>query len=371
MRPDILLLSVAAVSWSGCGGDPSLKEASAYAPSPDSVWSVGVDHSVALAVGDWDGTEGDEVLVLHDDATVTVFDLTGAEVDRVELDASAGYFHELLLGQTSDGIRLSVFGVWDDQVETFAADGTHLFAVEGDQGVDSARWGDHDGDGSDDLLIGYNGPSGIARYSHTGVLTGAVGTGPGWGDAPDYSPELLGNVWSLDIAPADGEQPGVVAAIDGTHPVLIDRSMAPVERVQLSTDVTVVEAFRTDGGAVQVVTVEGARVVAFDASVGDEPVWSVPGLEWGYGYLLGARPGWWLTSGVVGGEAVLAHLQPEGFSVVDSGGGERARFSLGGSVWNEFAEWGPHSFGGMGFVTSGDIDGLVVLRDGWVELFPL
>jgi thiol-disulfide isomerase/thioredoxin len=100
------------------------------------------------------------------------------------------------LAKDSEG--LLVFHTWGNAVTAFKNDGTRLWEEPGGQGIDDVCAADLDGDGLDEVIVGYNGSTGLHVFAHDGKRLWKVTT--------------LGNVWHVAAGDLDGDgKPDVVS----------------------------------------------------------------------------------------------------------------------------------------------------------------
>lgn len=114
------------------------------------------------------------------------------------MDGFAAY---LEVGRGKDGAaRLLAFEHWGREVLVLGADGRRLWAHPAPDGVDGAHWGDLDGVGADELVMGMNGSGGLVALSGTGDVL--------WSDT------RIGNVWHQAVVSAAAQQPSRVVATE-------------------------------------------------------------------------------------------------------------------------------------------------------------
>lgn len=160
------------------------------------LWSKPIFGAQALCVGDWEGDGVSRVLVA-DGTTLHVLDLSGLETSSIPLPDQ---FTMIECGRNkTQGARLLGYRNWGTEVAVMDHSGNKLWRVPtnpGD-GVDGAHWGDLNGDGNDDLVVGMNGFSGLQAWSGEGKQLWSV---------------KLGDVWNQAILPATKDQPSRVIA---------------------------------------------------------------------------------------------------------------------------------------------------------------
>jgi peroxiredoxin len=96
-----------------------------------------------------------------------------------------------------DSQELLAFGSWGDSVLAAKVDGSKLWQETGGQGIDDVWAADLDGDGVDEVIVGYNGSTGLHVFSADGKRL--------------WKRTDLGNVWHVTAGDLDGDgKPEVV-----------------------------------------------------------------------------------------------------------------------------------------------------------------
>ncbi|MFN7141791.1 MAG: redoxin domain-containing protein, partial [Limisphaerales bacterium] len=117
---------------------------------PVQAWSQNINGQ-ALCVGDWDGDGAMEILVADGSGQLIVYDLDGTEKKTVTLPDS---FTSIKAGKNQGQFRLLGFSNWGKQVVVTDQNGTKLWTYESSMGINGAHWGDLDGDGNDEMVVG-------------------------------------------------------------------------------------------------------------------------------------------------------------------------------------------------------------------------
>ena len=162
------------------------------------VWTLAVPGGQALCTGDWDGDGTEEVLVACSDQKLRVVGADGAEKGVVNL---SGEFQFIELGRKRQGgPRLLGYSNWGNQVVVKDVTGKTIWTYPSKHGVDGAHWGDLDGDGDDEMIVGMNGSGGLHAVSSDGKKL--------WNNTS------IGNVWNQSVCSAGPNQPARVFATE-------------------------------------------------------------------------------------------------------------------------------------------------------------
>jgi hypothetical protein len=212
------------------------------------VWSTTISGAQALCVGDWENDGSARVLVAAG-LTLHVLDLAGVEKSTLTLPDR---FTVIECGRNkAAGARLLAYKAWGPQVSVIDHSGKQLWVQSGGMGVDGAHWGDLDGDGNDEMIIGMNGFSGLEAVSGDGKKLWSAG---------------MANVWSQAIVPARSNRPALVIASDASGSVNVfdsaghrQSSLRPEGGYFMAMTAGAVES-----NAVQILGFSGNAAVAFD-----------------------------------------------------------------------------------------------------------
>ena len=145
-------------------------------------------------------------------AEVIETDLAGTIRRRIPLPPSPGLrpIGILRLAHFAAQPTLLAFGVWTASVRAFALDGTELWSypnpAEPSTGIDDVNVVDLDGDGTDEVIIGFNGSTGVHVIDSTGRLT--------------WQSTSIGNVWFVsggDVLGTGRAQVVTTSAAGGVH----------------------------------------------------------------------------------------------------------------------------------------------------------
>ena len=173
--------------------------------------------------------------------------------------------------------------------------------------MDGAHWGDLDGDGTDELIVGLNGGGGLHAVSAEGKTL--------------WSVKSLANVWNQAVVPAAKGRParifateagGTVRVYDAQGKLL--QTIRPLGKYCTQLAATAVDA----AGAIQAVAVGDDAAIAFNET--GQVAWSTP-VSKNNGSWRGAT----FASGDLDGDGVKdwAFLEASGELVVASAAGER------------------------------------------------
>lgn len=170
----------------------------------EALWTVPLNSPQSLCTGDWD-QDGHEDVIVADQARARIFDAAGSELASIVLP---GRFDVLEFGfHREKGPRLLGYTTWGNTVTVVDGTGSELWSYSALTGVDGAHWGDLDGDGSDEMIVGMNGFGGLHAVSPDGDSVWKV--------------RSLGNVWSQAIVPATGNQPASVVATEAAGSIRV------------------------------------------------------------------------------------------------------------------------------------------------------
>jgi len=163
---------------------------------PSQAWTKPLAGGQDVCIGDWDEDGQPDILVLGN-AKLHVFDLDGTEKKTIALP---GQFASIEYGRNKDkGPRLAAYTSWQRKVVVLDRNGKEVWNYSATMGVDGAHWGDLDGDGTDELVVGMNGFGGLHAVSADGKLLWKV---------------TMGNVWGQAIIPAAADRGALVLATE-------------------------------------------------------------------------------------------------------------------------------------------------------------
>lgn len=165
------------------------------------VWTLEAPETQALAVGDWDADGKQDILVSGKDRTLRIINFNGQETAGVTVPEA---FQMMELGRHPSGPRLLGCSHWGELVTVVDTSGKTVWTYPAADGLNGAHWGDLDGDGTDEMIVGMNGTSGLHAVSADGKAL--------------WQFTEIGNVWSQSVISASGQTEARVIATseDGT-----------------------------------------------------------------------------------------------------------------------------------------------------------
>jgi peroxiredoxin len=284
---------------------------------PNAGWSKSIPGAQALCTGDWDGDGTDRILVADAAGKLHVLGVDGVEKSVVMLP---GKFTAIECSHAQQkGLRLLGYSNWSHKVSVMDKTGKELWSYSATLGVDGAHWGDLDGDGTDELIVGMNGFGGLHAVSADGKEL--------W-----HTP--LANVWSQAVIPASGgmsamvfatEAGGSVRVFDGAGKPL--RTLRPSGKYCAQMNAAVMGSANT----VQGIAEGQGSVIAFDAN--GHVVWQAPSSNSGLGPTSAA-----FACGDIAGDGVRewAFLDAAGDLVLATSSGEKRAAVTGQSGVSRF-----------------------------------
>lgn len=235
---------------------------SALPLEPVLLWNVEVAGARGLGAGDLDGDGTDEILVGTRAGKLRPFSADGtardvldwpADLDRIEV----GRHRE-------NGARLLGYSNWGDEVRVFDRNGAPLWSFPSRSGINGAHWGDLDGDGTDEMVVGQNGNGGLQAVSAEGKTL--------WSDT------RIGNVWNQAIVPANPNQPARIFATEAGGSIRVyDAAGKSAGQFRLDGQYCApMSAARLDAdGSIQVIGETGRDAVAA-ADENGQVAWKTP-----------------------------------------------------------------------------------------------
>jgi peroxiredoxin len=226
-------------------------------------WDLDIAGCSGICTGDWDGDGIEDILIIDRHKHLYVVSLEGQIKNRISLPAS---FSEIEIGKTAaHGARLLGYSTWGRQVTVLDTNGTAIWEYPTRIGVNGAHWGDLDGDGGDELIVGMNGNGGLHAVSSDGKDLWKV--------------KSIGNVWNQAMVSSQEpngcqifatEAGGTIRVYDGNGRQR--NVLRPFNRYYAQMTASVVD----DRGTVQIIALGQGRVVAL--SPDGKVAWSTKGV---------------------------------------------------------------------------------------------
>lgn len=318
-------------------GPAALPDAGAVL-KPVLLWSKSIPGAQAMCAGDWDNDGNARVLVAAG-TTLHVLDLTGAETSSVLLPSR---FTLIECGRNREkGERLLGYTDWGGHVTVVDKTGKKLWDVSAFSGVDGAHWGDLDGDGTDELIVGLNGGGGLQAWSSDGKKLWSV---------------PLGNVWNQAIVGGTQDQPARVFATEAGGTVKVFDAQGKLQET-LRPDggyYAQMSACRTGDTTIQIIAINSDKTLAFDEA--GKVAWATSAIK---------NPGGWRSCNFAAGDLEgkgtpdWAFLDGTGNLVIATSGGERISSLANKKHIESFTIVPRHSQGGV----------LITLDNGNIEAY--
>lgn len=129
---------------------------------------------------------------LKSDGTCELFDRSGEPLRAIELEGEGSVIRLAHLRAPAE-MEIVRYDHWGRSLSVIdATDGTQLWEKENSMGIDDVDFADLDGDGAQELIVGFNGMAGISVYEGTGSRR--------------WSSKKIANVWSVSSVPGDQEK---------------------------------------------------------------------------------------------------------------------------------------------------------------------
>ena len=213
-------------------------------------WSTTIEGVIALSSCQWQGDDAPELLLATASRQLLVLDALGVEKARLALPAETTVIE--CANQGDGAARLLAHRNWGNEVSALDGSGQALWSYRAPGGVNGAHWGDLDGDGQLELVVGMNGDGGLHAVSSKGRRLWLAGK--------------IGNVWGQAVVPGSMPEGVLVVATEagGSVRVFDDDGSKTATLQPLGDYYTAIAATGIDGdGTPQVVAVGRERVVAF------------------------------------------------------------------------------------------------------------
>ncbi|MHC5541711.1 DUF2092 domain-containing protein, partial [Singulisphaera rosea] len=194
-----------------------------------------------------------------------VIDLAGKLSRRIQLDG-ADIQTTVRIARPGKGTKgLLTFSAWGQTVLASTADGAKVWEETGGQGINDVAAADLDGDGVDEVIVGYNGLTGLHVFSPGGKRL--------WKDTH------RGNIWHVTAGDLDGDQkPEVVCTSAEGKVHLFGADGKPSRTLDPNVYANMVKVAPAKGSRTSAVLVVGSgeKGESLVALKGDgQPLWSV------------------------------------------------------------------------------------------------
>jgi len=211
------------------------------------LWFTNISGAHALCAGAWTN-EGEAQILVAAGSTLHVLNLVGSELAVVNLPEKFEFFE---CGRNKvQGARLLGYENWGQAVTIMDGRGTKLWEVKAGSGIDGAHWGDLDGDGTDELIVGMNGGAGLQAWSSDGKKMWTA---------------KLGNVWNQAVIPAAPGQSAIVLATEAGGTVkTFDATGRLLQSLRPGGGYFAQMAACRVGNAIQIMAINGNDTFAFD-----------------------------------------------------------------------------------------------------------
>ena len=206
----------------------------------EELWSKpGAFTSVAAAA------DGKSLLAVQNQ-TADVYSTSGEKTGSIKLAAPGGLLRTARLSGKQP-VDLLVFDVWAQGLTALDGQGKKLWSAPPGQGVDDVWAADLNGDGNDEVIVGYNGGTGLHVFAADGKEQWAFTS--------------IGNVWHVTAADLDGDGALEVLTTSAAGKVhVFDGKGTELDTLEPGIYANMVRVFRLPGESADAVLVVGGGV---------------------------------------------------------------------------------------------------------------
>jgi hypothetical protein len=163
-------------------------------------WEKASTDTQYITTGDWDEDGQAEILLLSNKGIVSVLSDKNEPKGSIKVDPQ---FSTIELGQAGPGkVLLSAHALWGDKLKVYDTAGTLCWSYPVPQGVSGAHWGDINGDGKEEIILGMSMLGGLCALDGDGKLV--------------WKNSRILNILNHAVLSATSTQPSLVAASDLT-----------------------------------------------------------------------------------------------------------------------------------------------------------
>ncbi len=257
--------------------------------------------------GDWNGVAVDEeaggiyALVQKRERQLARLSTQGQIIRSVAIDATKSTLRIANLRE-DDEPEFLIFGTWSHDVRAFSADGTRLWTYAIGQGIDDVWAADLTGDGLDEVIIGYNGATGLHVLTPAGELL--------WKYAG------IGNVWHVTAGDVTGDgRPEVLTTSASGRVHVFSAEGKLLQNMNAGLYASMVRFAPGRSGQQPAIfvggSIQGNGEAIVRLSVDGEQLWSapLPGGEGAYINALSVAPSQpWLAVGMRSGDVLILDI---------------------------------------------------------------